>query len=96
MAHSLGTTVIKDEYSNVMVSSKAVLLKWKEYFEKLMNKENDLFLFAVTMDRLTDEERREPLWTMLFADDMAICKETREEVEWRLECWRYTYWKEER
>ena len=47
------------------------------------------FLFAVIMDRLTDEARREPPWTMLFADDIVIFKETREEVEWRLEYWRY-------
>ena len=33
--------VIKDEYGNVMISSKAVLKRWKEYFEKLMNEEND-------------------------------------------------------
>ena len=46
-------------------------------------------LFAVIMDRLTDELKREPLWTMLFADDIVICEETREEVEWRLESWRY-------
>ena len=47
------------------------------------------FLFAMIMDRLTDEVRREPPWTMLFADDIVICEETREEVERRLECWRY-------
>ena len=47
------------------------------------------FLFAVIMDRLTNEVRREPPWTMLFADDIVICEETREEVEWRLESWRY-------
>ena len=33
--------VIKDENDNVMVNSKAVLKKWKEYFEKLMNEENN-------------------------------------------------------
>ena len=47
------------------------------------------FLFAVVMDRLTDGVRREPPWTMLFADDIVIFEETREEVEQRLECWRY-------
>ena len=47
------------------------------------------FLFAVIMDRLTDEVRRESPWTMLFADDIAICEETKEEVERRLESWKY-------
>ena len=47
------------------------------------------FLFAVIMDRLTDEVRREKPWTMLFADDIVICKETGKEVERRLESWRY-------
>ena len=36
-----------------------------------------------------DEVRGEPLWTMLFADDIVICEDTREEVDWRLECWKY-------
>ena len=47
------------------------------------------FLFAVIMDRLTDEVRRKPPWTMLFGDDIVICEETREEVERRLESWKY-------
>ena len=42
------------------------------------------FLFAVIMDRITNEVRREPPWT--FADDIVIFEETREEVEQRLEC----------
>ena len=33
--------VIKDENGNVMVDSEAVLKRWKEYFEKLINKENN-------------------------------------------------------
>ena len=33
--------VIKDENGNVMISSEAVLKRWKEYFEKLMNEENN-------------------------------------------------------
>ena len=53
-----------------------------------------LFLFAVIMDRLMDEVRREPPWMMLFSDDIVICEETREEVEWKLESWRYALEKE--
>ena len=34
-------SVIKDENGNVMVNLEAVLERWKEYFEKLMNKENN-------------------------------------------------------
>ena len=33
--------VVKDENGNVMVNSEAVLKRCKEYFKKLMNKEND-------------------------------------------------------
>ena len=47
------------------------------------------FLFAVIMDRLTDKVRREPPWTILFADDIVIFEETREKMEQRLESWKY-------
>ena len=33
--------VIKDKSGNVMVNLEAVLKRWKEYFEKLMNEENN-------------------------------------------------------
>ena len=33
--------VMKDENGNVMVNSVAVLKRWKEYLEKLMNEENN-------------------------------------------------------
>ena len=33
--------IIKNENSNVMVNSEAVLKRWNEYFEKLMNEENN-------------------------------------------------------
>ncbi|KAI5621396.1 gastrula zinc finger protein XlCGF28.1-like, partial [Silurus asotus] len=43
------------------------------------------FLFAVVMDRLTDEVSQESPWTMMFADDIVICCESREQVEKSLE-----------
>ncbi|KAM8853652.1 putative transposon-derived protein F52C9.6 [Synchiropus picturatus] len=47
------------------------------------------FLFAVVMDRLTDEVRQEAPWMMMFADDIVICDESKEQVEDRLERWRF-------
>ena len=48
------------------------------------------FLFAMVMDRLTDKVRQESSWNMMFADDIVICSESKEQVERSLERWRYT------
>ncbi|KAK3560504.1 hypothetical protein QTP86_009647 [Hemibagrus guttatus] len=47
------------------------------------------FLFAVVMDQLPEEVRQESPWTMMFADDIVICSESREQVEENLERWRF-------
>ncbi|KAK3520442.1 hypothetical protein QTP70_024188 [Hemibagrus guttatus] len=47
------------------------------------------FLFAMVMDQLSEEDRQESPWTMMFADDIVICSESREQVEENLERWRF-------
>ncbi|KAK3519616.1 hypothetical protein QTP86_020190 [Hemibagrus guttatus] len=43
----------------------------------------------MVMDQLSEEVRQEPPWTMMFADDIVICSESREQVEENLERWRF-------
>ncbi|KAK3569731.1 hypothetical protein QTP86_004055 [Hemibagrus guttatus] len=47
------------------------------------------FLFAIVMDQLSEEVRHESPWTIMFADDIVICSESREQVEENLERWRF-------
>lgn len=36
------------------------------------------FLLAIVTDRMTDEVRRESLWTVVFADDIVICSKSKD------------------
>ncbi|KAK3541298.1 hypothetical protein QTP86_020964, partial [Hemibagrus guttatus] len=141
--------VIKDRDGRVLTSEESVQRRWKEYFEELMNEENerekrvegvnsveqkvdkirkdevrkaskrmksgkavgpddipvevwkclgeaavefltDLFNKVLEMmDQLSEEVRQESPWTMMFADDIVICSESREQVEENLERWRF-------
>ncbi|KAK3566282.1 hypothetical protein QTP86_030576 [Hemibagrus guttatus] len=47
------------------------------------------FLFAIVMDQLSEEVRQESPWTMMFADDIVICSESREQLEENLKRWRF-------
>ena len=49
------------------------------------------FLFAMLMDRLTDEVKQESPWTIMFAADIMICSESREQVKENVEIWRYAF-----
>ena len=42
-------------------------------------------LFAMVMDRMTDETREEAPWTVMFADDIVICSESKAHIEDKLE-----------
>ena len=46
-------------------------------------------LFAMVMDRMTDDIREEAPWTMMFADDIVICSESKERLEQKPESWIY-------
>ena len=46
------------------------------------------FLFAIVMDSLTEQIQKVAPWDMMFADDVALCGNSCEEVEEHLEEWR--------
>ena len=46
------------------------------------------FLFAIIMDALTDDIRKETPWQMMFADDVVLCAREKESLRDDLEAWR--------
>ncbi len=46
------------------------------------------FLFAIMMDSLTDNTRKEAPWQMMFADDVVLCAREKDVLELELEQWR--------
>ena len=46
------------------------------------------FLFAIIMDKLTEDIRKDPPWDMLFADDIVMSRQNHRELEDDLEIWR--------
>ena len=46
------------------------------------------FLFNIVMDVMTQEVREAVPWSILYADDIVLCAERREDLEMKLESWR--------
>ena len=46
------------------------------------------FLFAIMMDSLTENIRKEAPWQMMFADDVVLCAREKYVLELELEQWR--------
>ena len=46
------------------------------------------FLFAIIMDKLTEDIRKGAPWDMLFADDIVLSRKNHKELEDNLEIWR--------
>ena len=46
------------------------------------------FLFNIVMDVITNDVREAGPWCILYADDIVLCAETKEELEAKLESWR--------
>uniref|UniRef100_A0AAQ6IM76 ribonuclease H n=1 Tax=Anabas testudineus TaxID=64144 RepID=A0AAQ6IM76_ANATE len=84
--------VVQDMYERSMTVVRCAVVQTEEFkVEVGLHQGSALspFLFAMLMDRLTDEVRQESPWTMMFADDIVICSESREQVEEQLERWRF-------
>ena len=47
-----------------------------------------LFLFAIIIDRLTEDIRKDAPWDMLFADDIVLPRKNHRELEEDLDIWR--------
>ena len=46
------------------------------------------FLFAIFIDRLTEDIRKDAPWDMLFADGIVLCRQNHRELDKDLEIWR--------
>ena len=77
--------LVQDMYEGSKIVVRCAVGTTESFRVKVRLHQGSAFWFAVIIDKLTNEVRRKPLWTMLFDDDIVICKATREEVEQRLE-----------
>ncbi|KAK3545103.1 hypothetical protein QTP70_000617 [Hemibagrus guttatus] len=79
--------VLREELWYCMRKS-GVAEKYVRVVQDMYERSRTVVRYAVVMDQLSEEVRQESPWTMMFADDIVICSESREQVEENLERWR--------
>ena len=83
--------IIKDIYNGAIttVRSAAGLTEdFKVGVELLQGSALSPFLFAIIIDKLTEDIKKDTPWDMLFADDILLSRQNHRELEDDLEIWR--------
>ena len=83
--------VMQDMYQNVKTLVRNSVGETKKFTVKVgLHQGSALspYLFDLIMDVLTREVKEEPPWSMMFADDIVLCDDTKEKVREKLEAWR--------
>ena len=85
-------TLIRDMYERSKTKVRTLTGSTKEFqIDVGLHQGSALspLLFIVIFDVLTESKGTDPPNTMLFADDLVICEDTRDKAEYQLERWRY-------
>ena len=83
--------IIKDMYDGATTtvrSAAGLTEEFKVSVELHQGSALSLFLFAIIIDRLTEDIRRDAPSDMLFADDIVLSRQNHRELEEDLEIWR--------
>ena len=83
--------LIQDMYENCETRLRCTVGTTTDFYVKVGLRQGSAlspFLFAIVMDRLTEQIQKVAPWNMMFADDFALCGNSCEEVEEHLEEWR--------
>ena len=83
--------LVQEMYRNVQATIRSCLGETESLEVKVgLHQGSTLspFLFNIVMEVMTDGVRERAPWCMMYADDVVLCAETKEELEQKLETWK--------